>query len=103
MLTWNRWWDKERNNQGYLSWGSDAHPEGMDGHSLQGAKWESGLDNSPLFDDATFNEEKEMLDLASAGLMGLYVADCNYLAEIAEVLGKTEDVTGTKSPFGKIR
>ena len=97
LLTWNRWWDKERNNQGYLSWGSDAHPEGMDGHSLQGAKWESGLDNSPLFDDATFNGEKEMLDLASAGLMGLYVGDCNYLAEIAEVLGKTSDVQELKA------
>lgn len=91
LLTWNRWWEKERNNEGYLSWGSDAHPKGMDGHSLQGALWESGLDNSPLFDGATFNEKKEMLDLADVGLMGLYVADCNYLAEIAEILGKTTD------------
>ena len=91
LLTWNRWWDRERNNQGYLSWGSDAHPRGMDGLSLQGAKYESGLDNSPLFDEAVFNEDKEMLELASAGLMGLYVADCNYLREIATVLGKKED------------
>ena len=91
LLTWNRWWDTERNNEGYLSWGSDKHPEGMDGHSLQGAKWESGLDNSPLFDDAVFNGEKEMLDLASVGLMSLYIADCNYLAEIAEILDRTED------------
>ena len=91
LLTWNRWWDQERNNQGYLSWGSDAHPRGMNGLSLQGAKWESGLDNSPLFDEAVFNEDKEMLELASVGLMGLYVADCNYLREIAMVLGKKED------------
>ena len=91
LLTWNRWWDQERNNQGYLSWGSDAHPQGMGGLSLQGAKYESGLDNSPLFDEAVFNKDKEMLDLASVGLMGLYVADCNYLREIAMVLGKKED------------
>ena len=91
LLTWNRWWDRERNNQGYLSWGSDAHPQGMGGLSLQGAKYESGLDNSPLFDEAVFNKDKEMLDLASVGLMGLYVADCNYLREIAMVLGKKED------------
>ncbi len=96
LLTWNRWWDGERNNEGYLSWGSDRHPEGMDGHSLQGAKWESGLDNSPLFDDAVFNGEKEMLDLASVGLMSLYIADCNYLAEIAEVLGESEDAAELK-------
>ncbi len=96
LLTWNRWWDRERNNQGYLSWGSDRHPRGMNGHTLQAAKWESGLDNSPLFDGAVFNEEKEMLDLASVGLMSLYVADCNYLAEIAAILGKSEDVKELK-------
>jgi putative isomerase len=91
LLTWNRWWDRERNNEGFLSWGSDKHPQGMEGHTLQAAKWESGLDNSPLFDDVFFNEDKEMLELASAGLMGLYVADCNYLAEIAGILGRNDD------------
>ncbi|MEM8896772.1 MAG: trehalase family glycosidase [Bacteroidota bacterium] len=91
LLGWNRWWDEHRNNQGFLSWGSDPHPNGMDGHSKQGAKWESGLDNSPLFDEAVFNEETHMLELASAGLMGLYVADCQYMAEIATILGREED------------
>lgn len=91
LLIWNRWWDKNRNNQGFLSWGSDPHPRGMDGHSKQGAMWESGLDNSPLFDDAEFNPQTNMLELADAGLMGLYVADCNYLAEIASILGKKEN------------
>ncbi|MGC9343283.1 MAG: MGH1-like glycoside hydrolase domain-containing protein, partial [Bacteroidales bacterium] len=57
LLTWNRWWEKERNNNGFLSWGSNPHPKGMNGHSIQGAKWESGLDNSPLFDDVVFNPE----------------------------------------------
>ena len=91
LLTWNRWWVKARDNEGFLSWGSDPHPRGMDGHSKQGAKWESGLDNSPLFDEAVFDPEKNVLELADAGLMGLYIADCNYLAEIAVILGKMED------------
>ena len=26
LLTWNRWWEKARDNQGYLSWGSDPQP-----------------------------------------------------------------------------
>ena len=91
LLSWNRWWDTARNNQGYLSWGSDPHPQGMDPHSAKAAKWESGLDNSPLFDEAVFNEEKDMFELASVGLMGLYVGDCRYLAEIAGVLGKQTD------------
>ncbi len=91
LLTWNRWWDRNRNNQGFLSWGSDPHPAGMKGNTEQAAKYESGLDNSPLFDDVVFDPEKGMLELASVGLMGLYVADCRYLADIADVLGKQRD------------
>jgi putative isomerase len=97
LLSWNRWWDKNRNNQGYLSWGSDPHPQGMDGHNKHAAMLESGLDNSPLFDDAVFNSSKNVLELASVGLMGMYVADCNYLAEIAGILGKEDDVAELKS------
>lgn len=91
LLRWNRWWPEHRDNQGYLSWGSDPHPDGMSPHTKKAAKWESGLDNSPLFDEAEFNEKKHVLDLASVGLMGLYIADCKYLATIAEELGKTKD------------
>ncbi|MBR9999271.1 MAG: hypothetical protein KFF73_09885 [Cyclobacteriaceae bacterium] len=91
LLTWNRWWEKARDNDGYLSWGSDPHPWGMEGHSKEAAQLESGLDNSPLFDDAVFNQEKNVLELADAGLMGLYIADCNYLAEIAVDLGRMDE------------
>lgn len=90
LLTWNRWWDHARNNEGFLSWGSNEHPKGMDGHTRQGAMWESGLDNSPLFDSAEFNKEKNVLELASVGLISLYIADCNSLAEIAGILSKKD-------------
>ncbi len=91
LLGWNRWWPTARDNRGFLSWGSSPHPKGMEGHSKQGAMWESGLDNSPQFDAAEFDEKTHMLDLASVDLMGLYVADCRALAAIADVLGKTAD------------
>lgn len=93
LLSWNRWWPKERDNQGYLSWGSDPHPKGHLSNTKQAAQFESGLDNSPHFDDAVFNEEKNLLELASVDLLSLYIADCNHLALIAEILGKTEEKT----------
>jgi putative isomerase len=92
LLSWNRWWPQYRDNKGFLSWGSDPHPQGMDPHTRQAALFESGLDNSPLFDEAVFDENKNMLDQASVGLMGMYVADCNNLAEIADILGRADDV-----------
>ena len=91
LLSWNRWWETNRDNQGYLSWGSD-YVEGIAiSGSKQAAMYESGLDNSPLFDDAVFNEEKGLLELGSVGLMSLYIADCKNLAEIAEILEKPDD------------
>lgn len=104
LLTWNRWWDLNRNNNGYLSWGSDPHPQSIDGYNKQAAMFESGLDNSPLFDDAVFNKETHMLELADVGLMSLYIADCNFLSEIAVVLGKqaeAKELTARAEHYGK--
>jgi neutral trehalase len=50
-----------------------------------------------MFDEAEFNEEKNVFELASAGLMGLYVADCKNLSEIADALGKTEDAAAIRA------
>jgi putative isomerase len=96
LLAWNRWWAAHRDVQGYLVWGSDTHdsPECRDDSScgtLQGARFESGLDNSPMYDDAPFDKKTERMMLADVGLMGMYVADCNALATIAQALGKAAE------------
>jgi putative isomerase len=93
LLSWNRWWDKARNNNGFLSWGSDPLEKGKDNNNKQAAMFESGLDNSPLFDEVVFNEKTHMLDLASVDLMSLYIADCKALAFIAAELGREQDQT----------
>jgi hypothetical protein len=104
LLTWNRWWIKERINNGFLSWGSDPLEKGTDNNNKQAAMYESGLDNSPLFDDAVFNTKTHMLDLASVDLTSLYIADCKALAFIATELGKENDkaeLLGRAEEFSK--
>ena len=91
LLSWNRWWDKARNNQGFLSWGSDPLDKGTDNNNKQAAMYESGLDNSPLFDEAVFNGETHMMELASVDLISLYIADCKALAYIAIESGHAAD------------
>jgi putative isomerase len=97
LLTWNRWWPKNRDTDGLLCWGSNPytpvfnHPTEQVQNVLQGAKYESGLDNSPMFDDATFDTITHQMRLADAGLTGLYIADCNALAEIAHEIGKIKE------------
>ncbi len=97
LLTWNRWWAENRDVEGYLVWGSDPYDQGKwpewllkEIGSRQGAKWESGLDNSPLWDNAVFDSITHRLMLADVGLMSLYIQDCQSLAEISGVLGKTD-------------
>ena len=97
LLTWNRWWEKARDNQGFLSWGSDPEAPGDAANTKQGAKFESGLDNSPLFDSAVFNDKTHKLELASVGLMSLYIADCKNLADYCR--GISAKLTTAKNCF----
>jgi len=95
LLKWNRWWPDNRDVDGYLAWGSDPYeheqlPEWLEKSigEKQGAKWESGLDNSPMFDDATHDSESHRLMQADVGLMSLYILDCKSLSGLAGALGK---------------
>lgn len=92
LLAWNRWWPEYRDDNGYLCWGSNAGDDQY-ANSLTGVRYESGLDNSPMYDRATFNETTHLMELADVGLMSLYIADCKRLAKIADVLGHTDDKT----------
>ena len=95
LLIWNRWWADNRDIDGYLTWGSDPYEHDELAEWLekgigakQGAKWESGLDNSPMFDDAVFDAASHRMMLADVGLMSLYILDCRSLSELAGALGK---------------
>ena len=95
LLRWNRWWNAHRQVDGYLAWGSDGEnsPGNVDDRSRGtrlGAILESGLDNSPMYDDSTYNPQTHVLEYADVGLMSMYIADCDALAEAAQILNKPE-------------
>ena len=95
LLEWNRWWPAERSHDGLLCWGSTPY-ENMSDNKLeiagvgnrQGAAYESGLDDSPMYDDVPYDPESHLMCLADAGLSGLYLMDCACLADIANALGR---------------
>jgi len=100
LLQWNVWFAEHRmNTTGALCWGSEEIPvlygnrwesEGV--HDTFGAALESGLDNSPMYDDIPFDKNTHRLALEDVGLTGLYILDCRSLIELANLIGKTEDV-----------
>jgi hypothetical protein len=102
LLKWHDWWPKARdgNGDGLLAWGSTPgadyeFPElkqAMHGEQIC-ACYESGLDNSPLYDSVPLDPESGTLIQADVGLNSLFAVDAEALAEIATTLGKTEDAS----------
>lgn len=93
LLAWNRWWPEHRGVGNLLAWGSDPYRPLLNANfevehinDLQGAAWESGLDNSPMYDGIPYDEQRHIMLLADVGLCSLYVMDCEALAEIAGLL-----------------
>lgn len=88
LLSWHRWWVPHRdgNKDGLLEWGTDLPVTHTDYQGyLNVAKCES-MDNSPMYDDTTFDPEAHTMRLADVGLNSFYALDCWSLAEIARIL-----------------
>jgi hypothetical protein len=108
LVRWNRWWAEHRDIQGYLAWGSNGEnePANLDDSSRGtrvGAILESGLDNSPMYDAATYDEHAHVLEYADVGLMSMYIADCDALAEIAGVLNRPDEAKELKERAARYR
>ena len=112
LFSWNRWWLEHRQiTPDHLTFGSEPwdsptchRNEICHLDEFYGSGLESGMDNSPMYEDVPYDMEKHMIKQADIGLMSLYCADCQALSNMANVLGKTEDVAlllSTKAIFEK--
>ena len=91
LLHWNTWYYENRmTEEGYLCWGTGSY--GKDKEALFGAKCESGMDNSPIFDDAVYDAASGLCMMADVGLSGLFIKDCRSLIYFANILGYHENI-----------
>jgi len=94
LLQWNRWWWARRQFGGLIAPGGLGSPppdyacasQGYDG--LTSSKFETGLDNSPLFDAAAFDAGTSTMSQVDAGMSAMYAMDCAMLAELARAQGR---------------
>lgn len=100
LFTWNTWFLENRKTKtGAFAWGSNFYEPLFDneweskekgvGDTFGGAL-ESGLDNSPMYDDVPFDYDNNVMMLDDVGLTSLFILDCNSLSEIAKIIGKNE-------------
>ena len=102
LKKWHEWWLGDRgdgqswrdgNHDGLLEWGSDrgsAPGPGGRGY-LMASRWETAIDNNPMYDEVKYNPKTYTMDLDNVGLNSLYALDGECLAQIATILGKEED------------
>ena len=104
LRAWSDWWVADKGGRprregltpGLLAWGSDRAlvpergrlPEwevGASGH--QRAAWESGQDDLPLWEEAEWDPEREVLAMSAVDLCSYRALDLECLARIARILG----------------
>ena len=88
LAKYNKWWVDVRMVDGIVAPGSFLDPElskieKAEHSNLQAAKFETGLDNSPLYDDATYNASSGLMSQWDVGMHALFIADANAIISLA--------------------
>jgi len=114
LKKWHEWWLANRgdgqpwrdgNHNGLLEWGSDrgaTFSVGGRGFLVQ-AKWESGMDDSPMYDDVAYNPKTYTMELDDVGLTSLYALDAECLAKIAAILGHEDDSRRLVAEYDRVK
>ena len=114
LAKWHRWWFTNRgdgqpwrdgNRNGLLEWGSDKGSErsyGGRGDHLT-ARWESGMDDSPIYDDFAYNEKTYTLEFDEVGLNCMYALDAESLAHLADILDQPEDAREFRRDYERMK
>ena len=114
LRKWHEWWLADRgdgqpwrdgNHNGLLEWGSDrggTYSVGGRGFLVQ-AKWESGMDDSPMYDDVAYNPKTYTMELDDVGLNSLYALDAECLAKIAAILGYEDDKRRFVAEYDRVK
>jgi len=126
LLSWNNWVWTHRRGEGVLA-GPDGHADlivlGSDPtdppcrtggyNNLQAARYESGLDNSPMYDGSDdcgtggpvcFDPNvTHHMSLYDVGMTALYLSDTEALISLAEVAGRFDLVPELQDRFTRIQ
>ena len=109
LMAWNDWFVEERmfGPLGIVSLGSDTISGYKDAAAgvMQGARYESGLDNSPMYDGEFFKTNLKVdgaysigqMQMYDVGFASMFVQEAESLATLAGILGRTADVTKMKA------
>lgn len=119
LRKWHSFWKAKKpsglarrdgNSDGLLEWGSDREllPEKVppweeNAKGEQRAKWESGQDDLPNWDDVPLDNEAGTLTMNCVDLNSLYALDAWCMSQIAGILNKHDDYESYLDEYGKMK
>jgi hypothetical protein len=121
LRRWHAFWKTRRpngrprrdgNGDGLLEWGSDTAlladkslvpPWEKDASGEQRAKWESGQDDLPNWDDAPFDAATGTLTMNCLDLSCLYALDAACLGQLADILGRKDEAEAYRAEYERLR
>lgn len=103
LLGWHDWWSRARRGpHNALAWGSDPTDDPKSA-TIDSTRRESGLDDSPMYDEIQYDPVTHTMDLADVGLNALHAADAEALAAMADRLGDHDTAARLRTELAKTR
>ena len=97
FLEWNDWWTIFRMPMtGLIAPGSSQYNSNlsvfcdMNAPPLHAAACETGLDNSPIYDSASFLDDRYIMDHIDVGMTSFFVRDCDTILRLAKLIGRDD-------------
>lgn len=98
LKRYHEWWRRNRdgNGDGLLEWGSNpyeaAHPQ-WQAHTYWASRYETGMDNHPMWDGVKFNPDTNTQEQSDIGLNALHALDALCLGRMAALLGHDDEAS----------
>lgn len=83
LLDWSNWFVANRELE-------PAKLIALGGDGMQGARFESGLDNSPMYDGDFWDSGTKLMQLYDVGMTAMFVMEANALADLADAISRPE-------------
>jgi len=83
LLDWSNWFIQKR----FLP---PLNLIALGGNGMQGARYESGLDNSPMYDGNFYNGSTKLMLLYDVGMSSMFTMEADALAELAIAINRPE-------------
>ena len=96
LLDWSNWFVAARTRKplGLICLG---------GPYMQAGRWESGLDNSPMYDGSFFDDDEQQMELYDVGMSSMHAMDAEALSELAAAIGRDNEAAMLAERATKMR